>query len=675
MRKGFAGAGILALALLALALVLSRRPEQAERGARPELVRVGQTQVALAWRTRALSQGSVRYRPGAIDAEALIAAEPPPPVQRHELAIQGLEPGTRYRYWLAGGDLAYHFETQPLSTTPFSFLLVWGDVSSRLASLASSETPGFVLSLTPIPAGDADPYRALRPYLPVYGPSGPSSTVVEQLPSSSWALDWGGLRLVLLDDGAELARLVGEGAPHTVGIIAKRGGLDPTGAGLPPLSATVERHNRELPSRAVAFVIVPGERGPAVESAGVVYLPVPFAPPGKASSGTMRFDVGPESTVARFLDSGEEVTLRRPKLKRWRSCKECRQLADRGAYEQSVRAYQEFIQNNQGHFQVDDAHYAIAEILDEHLFRYEEALGWYKKLADLYPDSTLVPLARQRIQFLTAHADHGFEPLVRFERARKVELARQRASPAGRRRVVEQVAGILAEFPDATLAPEIRYWLANQYRSVDPDRAVALYRELLAKHPGYGGAEDAWIEIGETYYEARRHKDAIAAWREARVALPARAAGIEMQIDRARRNVRRGILAWAAWIALALVAAAGAVLPPAGLSARACRRATAAFLPLAALTLLGGGLVREQFSRVRELVGLGLAIPASACFGFPFASGLAQKLLCRGGAGERAGRRALAVMGGIVLGLLVLVAGAFLAVFYLNEHYLNGLRL
>jgi tetratricopeptide (TPR) repeat protein len=675
MRKHLAIAGILGVAALVALIAGWPRPGPGERDAALEIVHVGPTEVTLAWRTRAASQGSIRYQPSSGQLDPETVSEPPPPSRQHRLVLRGLEPGMRYRYGLAGGELRHQLATQPLPATPFSFLLLWGDAPEHLAELTRSESAEFVLSLTPVPTTGPDPYAAVRPSLALFGPFGPSSRVVEQPQADGWGLDWAGLRLLLVSDPAQIAELLAGQAPHTVGVIWRGGQVDRAGLGSSALHAAIVRHNRQLPTSPVSFALVPGTGQAPVELDDVVYADLPLARDGKALSGAMRLDVGPESTIARFLDGGSEIALRKPPLEGRRTCQECRELADRGAYEESVRAYQEFIQTHEGHYQIDDAHYAIGQILDERLFRFADALGWYRRLVEHYPSSTLAPLGRQRIAFLTARADHDFQPLARFERIRTVELARHKNDPLEREHLLTQARAILDEYPDSSLAPEIGYWLANQYRPTEPDRAVAAYRELLTRYPDHALAADARIEIGETYYEARRYRAAITAFREALGATPGRADGIRPQIARAERNVRRGLLAWTGWAALLLLLGPVVAWRPRGLARRELRRATAAFLGLAAVTLLGAWLIHEQFTGRAELLGLALTIPATACFGYPVTASLGRKLLGSTEDDRRTARRLLAALVGAVLSLVVIGAGSYLGLYYLNEHYLTGFGL
>ena len=105
---------------------------------------------------------------------------------------------------------------------------------------------------------------------------------------------------------------------------------------------------------------------------------------------------------------------------------------------------------------------------------------------------------------------------------------------------------------------------------------------------------------------------------------------------------------------------------------RELRQAAVAFVVLALIALVAGWLIHEQFSSQKELLGLALGISASACLGFPFASGVARRLLR---SEQREGGRArqlLAALGSTLLNLVFLAAGAYIAIYYLNEHYLTS---
>ena len=676
MRKlGLLSVSSAAAIAVALAIVFSMRGASTPEAA-PEVLGVAPSQVTVAWTSESSYAGRVFYRPGASDEAPSSATEDFGPADKHEVVIKGLRASTRYTYWLDGSKARYQFQTQPLPATPFSFLVVWGDVSGRMMSLMMSEMPEFILRLNPL-RKVPDPFGEIRPYLPVYGPRGIDSPFLRSAGGEGgeggrdapWKLDWGGLRLVFCEGTAELLKLLDAPAAHTLGVVVLPDSRVRLDAGeeetirSSAMHPVLVSHNERSPSRPAAFVLLPGAEGRDLNVDGVRYLGLRTDREG----GAMRIDVAVESTRAVLLDEGREIVLRKPPLKEKRTCEECRRLADQGAYEESVKAYEEFVESHKGHFQIDDAYFAAGEILDERLFRFPRALEWYRRLLHEYPNSSLAPLARQRVEFLTAHADHGFEPLARFERVRRVEFARKKHSAREREKCLEEVRAILKEYPKCSVAPVMCYWLANQYRRIDPDRAAAAYETLADEFPAHPYAREVWLEIGETYYDAGRHREAIAAYERALVELPGRTDDINAQIARARRNLRRNHLAAVSWGVLLITCALGVSWPPRGIQARLFIPSAVAFVPLSAAILFAGWLIHEEFSSAGELILLTLGFCASACLGLPFSRTLAEKAL-RAEAGRP--RRALSAVLGGALGLTLLAAGMYLTIYHVNEHYL-----
>ena len=664
-------AAALVLGGLVAVLLVARSPEPTGPALATEIYHQEDGRVSIAWSTRAATPGRVQYRRAGGDAPWRTSAQEGGPRTRHRVTLTGLEPGTRYRYQPVGSKVSHVFQTRPKQGSSFSFLLLWGAVPGDVERLRQAELPDFILSLQPLARGGADPLVASRAVVPVHDPSGAGPPGSRARGRQAWALDWGGLRLAFARQAAQLSSLLDAPGAHTVGVVYTGADpLDPASAGSHALHLALQRHNRRAPEAKAAFVIHPGDAVRRQEVDGVVYLTLPPGIPGAA-----RLDVERGSVVAVTLPGGKELVLRSAAVPRRRTCKECRRLADRGAYEQSVRAYKEVIRTHAGHFQMDDAHMAVAEILDENLFRYREALVWYRRLVARYPRSGLAPMARQRVTYLEAHSGHVFVPLARFERIRKVELARLRADPAALQAALGKVEAIIRDYPQSTLAPVMIYWLANQHRDLDADRAVTFYRRLISRFAGHERVADARVEIGETYYQARRYGEAMDAFQAARRALPRRARALEAQVERAARNLQRQAAARAAGALSLLLLLAGAIWPPVGISRRRLATASKAFLPLACLTLLGGWLVHEQFSSVQTLVVLALAIPAAACFGYPFAAALAHKPLGADVARVGIGRRLLAGALSLLASLLLLASVTYLAVYLLNEHYLTTFNL
>jgi len=687
MNRKIASAGVVAPLVAALCFLLWWFVgRDASDSPSCELLAVGPTQVTIAWTAAKPSPGRIWYQPVRGREPGTVVADPLGATTAHEIVISGLQPGTRYRYWLDGAEDGprWEFQTAPPVSGPFSFLLSWGDVSRSAAPLVMSETPEFVFSLTPIDFARRDPFDSVRSYLPVYDPRGVNSPYLARLGNDAgdkakndgWTLDCAGLRLAVIDyDDHRVSELAASPAAHTVGVIPRSlpggwlidGRLSAEAIEQSQFHAALLEHNRRRGSRPAPFVILAARVDANIEIDGVRYVAIDLR---DGASGAARIDVGVESCRLTFVHPAEaaeadEIVLREPPLAQKRTCAECRRLADQGAYEESIAAYEAFIESNRGHFQIDDAHYAIAEILDEQLFRYDEALRWYRRLIEEYPDCTLAPMARGRIAFLAAHADFDYRPLAGFERVRRVRFARSLKDPRARDACLVEVEQIVAEYPQCKIAPLMRYWLANQYRRHAPDRAVELYRSLLRRHADSPQAEDAWIEMGETYYDAGQYEKALSVFEEALGAVAGRADEIRTQMDRARRNLRRGDLAVAGWLVLGVLLAAGMFLPPVGVRFGQWRPAACALILLSLFLLGCGWFIREQFSSTTELIVLAIALAAVSTVGVPFSSALGRKLRGR----RRQGRVAGAILG-CLFGLAMFIAGGYLVIYYVNPHYL-----
>ena len=233
----------------------------------------------------------------------------------------------------------------------------------------------------------------------------------------------------------------------------------------------------------ISFVFIKGYTQQVFKIEEILYIEIPVFSTPSGPLHAYRIDVDVETIVATATDTGREIVLKAPPLQEKRTCEECRRLADHGAYEESIAAYREFILNNEGHFQIDDAYYAIAEIFDTKLFQYNDALYWYSQLLEKYSQSSLSSMARQRAEYLRLYDDFDFIPLSQFERIRRVEYFRHKKDPEQRQALINRVKQIILDYPDSTIRPSIHYWLANQLRDIDIDDAVAEYEVLLKEFP------------------------------------------------------------------------------------------------------------------------------------------------------------------------------------------------
>jgi TolA-binding protein len=406
-------------------------------------------------------------------------------------------------------------------------------------------------------------------------------------------------------------------------------------------------------------VFVVGDPNKNTELDGIQYCGIGTG----TTAGAARVDIDVESARAVFVDGNREVELKQPPLKQKRTCEECRRLADKGAYEESIKAYLDFIETHKGNFQIDDAYFAIADIYDSKLFEFKKALEWYRRLSTEYPDGTFTSLARQRINYISAYADHDYQPLARFERIKTVEYARKKDQPLERNKVLEQTKALIKEYPDCNLAPVMQHWLANQYRLSDPDKAVDAYMTLRKNYHGHSEAQEAMVEIGETYYDAGRYKEAIAAYNEALTELPSLADTIKSQIVRSERNLRRDTIADICWAIITLMLAAGLLKKPHGIDAKKGIRCIAAFAVMFLLLSFGAWLIHEQFNSPKEMVLIVTLFSAITALSALVSMKLAPN------------PKGISMFASSLAGIVFFLAGMYLSVYYIYVHYLVVVRL
>lgn len=405
----------------------------------------------------------------------------------------------------------------------------------------------------------------------------------------------------------------------------------------------------------------PAAKAPAPKTAG------PAAPADPIHSALPKTDTSQPSDPQNKSQSPAGL---KPRL----TCEDCRALADRGAFEESIKAYLAFIEVNQDHYQIDDAYHEVARIYDTKLFDFASAMPWYHKLMDDYPHSPLCQSARQRVDYLGKHSENGFAALAAFERIRLVEYARHREDPAALEALFEKLKAVLNDFPEAACAPEIRHWLASQYRSLDVDRAVAAYKDLYARHPGHPQAREGLIESGDALYRHGRYPDAIAAYRYALARLPGAGKLIQPQIKRSERNLLRIHLMRYAWGLVAVLVFGAIFLPKPGVPMRHWRPAMGAAILLFMVIGGYGCIVQKQFPSPQVLFALAAGFSALPAAGFILSGALAGKLLkATVKTGRPAPRHQL--LAGLLLGVLFLLPGFYLIIYHVYPHYLVVFKL
>jgi hypothetical protein len=650
----------------------------------PEILDIQKNQAVVVWTTDKAVQGRVTYRPASGNSDPSIAVENITRSFRHEVIITNLNPASRYTYWIENPDNRYQFQTQPETTTPFSFLAVYRSEAEQIMQWVMTEYPDYILDLTPVKTPDNPVFDAVRPFLPIYGRYGVDSPYLsqqmdskrhEQIQPKDWILDWGGLRLIMLNASSDISAFTESFQGHTLGIWLGSGLIDFQER---DFSADVFRetdihsalfdYNRSHPQKPVHFILLSGNDRREFLLDGIQYISLPVSDP--STSVALRLDIDISLATAVDLKDRKEIALKNAKLKERITCAECRRLADRGTYEAALAAYQTFIRNNQGHFQIDDAYFAIAEIYDEKLFDLRKAESWYRQLSESYPLSPLTPLAKQRLKYIKAYADFDYVPIENFERIKKLEFARKSKSSMDRGRILKKVAALIERYPDSALAPAMQNWLAAQLRRDNPAKAVSAYLMLKKTYANSLEAREANFNIADLFYQNGQFRKARDAYRLAIADFPQQRGAISDQVNRCNRNIRR---IWLAWIAGGVLAASFFVV----LRLRSFRpdvktiyRGILTLAVLVPVNLLAAWTIHEQFTSYGEMLWLTGALSSAAVLAGWFSALLLQGAPAKNPASIMSSLRSGRLLTAVGLGLLVQIAASYLALFFVNVHYL-----
>ncbi|MGA1870670.1 MAG: Ig-like domain-containing protein [bacterium] len=436
---------------------------------------------------------------------------------------------------------------------------------------------------------------------------------------SSWKFDWGGLSLIFLKEESALIQLLDSPVAHTIGIILRENSHKVTEHAVrrSALHKRILDHNRNFPSNKIAFVFIPGPEIAKKEIDTINYMHLPLVESKiHKKTAAIRVDVNIEATYAVLLTTGDEITLKFSPLKEERTC----------------------------------------ELLSD------------------YPNSTLTPLAQQRLKYIAKYADYNFEPLRQFEHIRKVEFLRIKNNSADKKKVLDKAKRITEHYKDAAIIPVIYYWLANQYRSGDAHKAEETYLTLLNKYPDHPYAKDVWWEIGETYYDSRNYTEAIKAFNHALRTSPASSDEIKAQINRAQRNLRRKNLNVICLLVPVLMILFNIFLPPLGIRLHEMLKTLLAFLILLIIFSCASWLIAEQFSSVTELIKITTGVAAAFTFGYPFSYVLSDKIL-RGSDNHSGNKIIITTLFGMIINLIFAVGLVYVTIYYANEHLLIIFRL
>lgn len=514
---------------------------------------VGPFTLTLTWTTDVAARFDVAYGEGE-QLDRLVSQQRS--TTAHRVTLTGLKPSTHYSYQLAKSQPVLWARTAPGRQGAFDLVVIDAQSPACRDRIAvAAPRPDLVVRTQACATGLA---------------AEPMSLQVLDLPATGVRrLSVGNATLLLASDPSEVGELPADA--QTVLIV------------LPAVPETVP----------------PAWRGAVVVS------------PREAVFADARTDWG-DAAAWIEVDAYEVAWVDRPRHERRvivaappetrKTCLYCDRLLEAGRYEESIEWYQDFIAGNAERHEIEDAVFAIARILDEKLFRYENALTAYGDFLARYPDSRRVTLVRSRVEYLRSHTDHGYQPLERFERA-KAGPVKSDPEPT-----INAVETMLRNFAHSTVAPEAMYWLGHQLEGDQPDRAIAYYRDLIRRNPKHEDAALAAMALGDIAYRAGAYRKAIAAYERADVIVSEKyRVALDDKVRKSRRNIKREIARYAAWGVLAAWLLATLVwrAAPAG------RDLLAGVMALAAYVLAGGVYFALQFDQARPLLpALAVLAPA-----------------------------------------------------------------
>lgn len=626
-----------------LVIALCSCAEKSETVTTPELIEASQNQLIIAWEGEARD---IEYWPlGKTDAVSLASDEAD--TRAHEVRIGGLTPGAQYSYRIRGEKEAYNVQTEPLASSSVSFMLFDGVSQNELLRQLVSDSPGFVVSLSPLTRSSFD---GLRPFVTVYDPVGNTAAYLRRQPNfeknAGYRIEWGGLVLAISDDPVYLQKQIDSlSSGYTLGLLTTEKSADALDFG--PLQKLLS-----AASTVPGFVLL-HDSDKKKEGSGVRFV-------GVAAPHTQyNVLVDPEFASLTEIPSGLQTDLRPAPVSTKRTCAECRKLANKGAYRESVAAYIAFIESNREHHLVDDAYFEVANIYDENLFDFRQAMAWYDDLAQRYPNSSLTPFAKERLKYL-----RGFEPadlpaLAEFEKIRRVSYLA--ADESTQDALIEQVLRQSEEEPNAALSPVMLYWASHQLRQKDAPRAVAIFRKLAAAYPESEPARDAVYAAAETLYESGDYRAARESYLAALTATPERKSSILAQIERCDRNLRRRVLLWAASIIMLVITGISISFRRAH-RRQQWKKSAAIFVGMSLLLTTWAWMIREQFPSDTVLAALTLGSAGIASVSPSLVGPIAETTLRT---------KAMQIMvAGFGVSLFAL-SGLYLLVWTTFEHYLT----
>jgi tetratricopeptide (TPR) repeat protein len=435
-----------------------------------------------------------------------------------------------------------------------------------------------------------------------------------------------------------------------------------------PLYHKLLAHNAQTSVTPVSFVGIFNSNASLQQLDGISYFGLAQGKSDKAlNSFTLVMNVDVESTSAFFISGNKELMLKEPPLQGKRTCQDCRRLAEKGAYEEGIKAYKQFIDSNKGNYQIDDAYFAIAEIYDSKLFQFPQALEWYNRLVKDFSSSSLVPLANQRINYISNYNDADFKPLAAFERIKTQEFAKAKSSQENQVMVLDMLAEIIAQYPNSKLVPVMQLWIANQYQLINVEKAIDVYAKLINQYPDFSKTNEVLIKMGETYYNNSQWDRAYEIYVKAASQYSNLKETIDSQLKRIKRNIFRIQLNYITQAILYLILLVMILLPPRGLKFSGWKKLLVGFIINFTLLFFFSWIYREEFPSVQGMTLLVLSLSVAIILSVFTAITFTNKSFFK--------NRFLSILFGNLLGVITLICGLYQGIYHIYVHYLVVLGL
>ena len=202
------------------------------------------------------------------------------------------------------------------------------------------------------------------------------------------------------------------------------------------------------------------------------------------------------------------------------------------------------------------------------------------------------------------------------------------------------------------------------------DKAVNAYLELKEKFPEHPETKEVMIEIGETYYDAGKYNESITAYKNALSELPYLEEVINAQIKRCERNLRRIAIAYVSWGLIILMFVTGVIYKYSDIDRKLPLYSFPAFVILLGFIFIGAWLIREQFSSMSEMILFIILFPVIILTGAHISNRLTRMLFSKSGDEINMRRKIMTIVSGSILGIIFMIAGIYLAIYYIYAHYL-----